>query len=422
MNLKSTIVFFTSVAICFQLSAQCNYINKQYNVSKESNVLFGNDISYDGVATDLFLNIFKPVNDFNTKRPILLLIHGGGFTGGTKEEMDSMCHWYAQRGYVTATMSYRLGFYGPSFLSSPFAFDSAEVIRAAFRGVQDAHGALRFMEGRAAIDSTDVNLAFVGGASAGAITALHLTYADKAWESPPAVDSISNVINSFVNKQRPSMGAITGSLNMNGQSSQVQAVVSFYGALLDTTLVESATDVPMFAYHQTLDPVVGCGYKKGLWNMPLNVGANYPHLFGTCVMEPRFQNLGYTPNHFQDYIYTGNTHGVHDTPLIDGLIAVFLNDRICEVIASDVGESGSDVSFNVYPNPANDFIRIGKSNYAGATKITLTNGYGAIAYTAIVRNLENEFEINIQNLASGIYTLQLLTNGLIQSKKVVIVH
>ncbi|MBL0052807.1 MAG: carboxylesterase family protein [Bacteroidetes bacterium] len=207
MNLKSTIVFFTSVAICFQLSAQCNYINKQYNVSKESNVLFGNDISYDGVATDLFLNIFKPVNDFNTKRPILLLIHGGGFTGGTKEEMDSMCYWYAQRGYVTATMSYRLGFYGPRFLSSPFAFDSAEVIRAAFRGVQDAHGALRFMKGRAAIDSTDVNLAFVGGASAGAITALHLTYADKAWESPPAVDSISNVINSFVNKQRPFYGS-----------------------------------------------------------------------------------------------------------------------------------------------------------------------------------------------------------------------
>ena len=156
--------------------------------------------------------------------------------------------------------------------------------------------------------------------------------------------------------------------------------------------------------------------------MPQTVGATYTHLFGTRVMEPRMQHLRYTANNFQDYIYAGNTHGVHCTPLIDGLIAVFLNDRICEVIASDVGESGSDVSFNVYPNPANDFIRIGKSNYAGATKITLTNGYGAIAYTAIVMNLENGFEINIQNLASGIYTLQLLTNGLIQSRKVVMVH
>src|SRR5205085_8578050 len=42
------------------------------------------------------------------KLPAIVCVHGGGFRAGKRERWDDTCKMLAQRGYVAATVSYRL--------------------------------------------------------------------------------------------------------------------------------------------------------------------------------------------------------------------------------------------------------------------------------------------------------------------------
>lgn len=402
------------------IQAQLNYVAKLYNYVKETGVLYGADVKYDGNNINLYMDIYKPAGDNNPARPILMLIHGGGFVQGTRQEMDQMCIDFAKRGYVTATIDYRLGFYQPSFLPSPFAYDTAEVIRAAARAIQDAHGAMRFLKGRAAQDSSDINLAFVGGASAGSITALHMAYVDKLSEEPPATGSISNVVTNTLNVARPALGSIFGSLNQNGQNSQVQAVVNLFGALLDTMMIESASDVPLFSYHQTGDPVVACDNKKGLWGMPLNIGQNYPYLYGSCSIEPRMLSLGFTSQHYQSIIYNGTTHGVHDAVLLDTSAAIFLAQRILEIQTTSIAENLS-LAATVYPNPANDYVAI-HTNAMNDVTVSIYDALGNLCFENYNGNGSHLFNVNTAAFKSGMYILKIKTANNQLVRKLLIRH
>ncbi|MBK8847331.1 MAG: T9SS type A sorting domain-containing protein [Bacteroidetes bacterium] len=398
---------------------QLNYVDQQYNFVKEASVLYGVDNQYNGANTNLYMDIYKPVGDNNTSRLILMFIHGGGFVQGTRQEMDQMCIDFAKRGYVTATIDYRLGFYQPSFYHHLLL-----TIRQRWcglpRAVQDAHGAMRFLKGRAAQDSSNVNLAFVGGASAGSITAMHMTYVDKLAEEPPAAGSISNVVTNTLNVPRPALGSIFGVLNQNGQNSQVQAVVNIFGALLDTLLIETANDVPLFSYHQTGDPVVACDNKKGLWGMPLGIGQNYPYLYGSCSIEPRMQTLGFTAQHYQSIIYTGNTHGIHDAVLLDTTAAIFLAQRIQEIFSISIPESKQLIA-TVFPNPANNIITI-QTNVLDGVTVSIYDAMGKLCFDDNVTSSEPSFNISTASLNSGLYTLKVTSNKSELVRKVLIIH
>lgn len=62
--------------------------------------------------TDLFMDIYEPIGDTIGKRPLMIWVHPGGFLLGNKEaeDMVALCDSFAKRGYVTASISYRLGF------------------------------------------------------------------------------------------------------------------------------------------------------------------------------------------------------------------------------------------------------------------------------------------------------------------------
>jgi len=69
----------------------------------ELNVRYG---EHDGQA--LYVDVFSPANDTSTTRPALLLVHGGGWVGGDRTQFHPFAHWYAERGYVVFSASYRL--------------------------------------------------------------------------------------------------------------------------------------------------------------------------------------------------------------------------------------------------------------------------------------------------------------------------
>src|SRR4249920_1320381 len=72
------------------------------------NVIFERDIEYanpDG--QHLQLNLARP-KTVSGVMPAVLCIHGGGFRAGTRDGHNGTCLKLAQRGFVAATVTYRL--------------------------------------------------------------------------------------------------------------------------------------------------------------------------------------------------------------------------------------------------------------------------------------------------------------------------
>src|SRR5690554_438307 len=85
-----------------------------------SDIQYGSNLNYDGSQQDLFLDVYQPTGDTDTDRPLIIFIHGGSFVGGSKTGPDvvPLAENFAKKGYVTSSISYRLGmnnvFTGPS--------------------------------------------------------------------------------------------------------------------------------------------------------------------------------------------------------------------------------------------------------------------------------------------------------------------
>lgn len=114
-----------------------DYIS-QFAVEVEENVLYGTAERSDGVTDLLRMNIHRLVTVGD--RPLLIAVHGGAFISGDRSDMDELCDRYAARGYVAASVSYRLGFHPPLGLPTLYAHDEAEVLRASYRAQQDVKG------------------------------------------------------------------------------------------------------------------------------------------------------------------------------------------------------------------------------------------------------------------------------------------
>jgi hypothetical protein len=73
-------------------------------------------------------------------------------------------------------------------------------------------------------------------------------------------------------------------------------------------------------------------------------------------------------------------------------------------------------SFNIYPNPANDFINIGiNDNHNGNFNISIYNSLGIK-----VLETSDESTINIEDLPSGMYFINVTTENLNKTKKIII--
>jgi acetyl esterase/lipase len=72
-------------------------------------VSFQRDVVYGkGGDVDLKLNLARPKNPGSKKLPCVLVIHGGGWMGGDRTNHDDLTWKFAQQGYVSATIGYRL--------------------------------------------------------------------------------------------------------------------------------------------------------------------------------------------------------------------------------------------------------------------------------------------------------------------------
>jgi len=115
----------------------------------------------------LYLNVWTSANSANDKRPVMLWIYGGGFTGGS-----GGLTWYdgenlAAKGPVIVTINYRLGAFG--FLAHPDLAKEAGHTGSGNYGMMDAIAALQWTKRNIAAFGGDPNNVTVAGESAGAI-------------------------------------------------------------------------------------------------------------------------------------------------------------------------------------------------------------------------------------------------------------
>ena len=84
-----------------------------FDVEVEYEVQYGQNINQtilgSEITENLFMNIYKPINDLSD-RPLILFMFGGSYVSGSKESPDivAMCMKYASRGYVAVAIDYRL--------------------------------------------------------------------------------------------------------------------------------------------------------------------------------------------------------------------------------------------------------------------------------------------------------------------------
>ncbi len=257
-------------------------MRKMYvNPTKEALVHFFNRDPVSFALTDLQalrMDIYQPVNDPQQNRPLLLLLHGGAFILGDKatESIQSLAYEFAGRGYVVASVNYRMGFNMAS---------KSSLERAAYRAVQDARAALRFLSANAATYRIDPDWVFLGGSSAGAITALNVAFM-KEDERPE-----SSRRNLF--RAQPDLGGLDESTNSYTGDFTIRAVVNLWGAVNDTNLIDKDEKIPVLSIHGDADKIVPYNHAFPFLDLDTSLTSNIvSKLYGSYPIHRRLSSLG----------------------------------------------------------------------------------------------------------------------------------
>lgn len=219
------------------------YNERVFNTSSiSSGIAYGSSVTQSGNTQTLMLDVYEPDGDDAQMRPLIVLAHGGGFTGGDKEEFEDLADFLAKSGYVVASINYRL----LDVENSP-----ERITQAVLDAVFDMKAAVRFFKADAAGANAyriDPDQVFVGGYSAGAFMGLHYGYLNSEEE-------VTTMGGSALLSHFQSEGGIEGSSGNPGVSSAVKGVINFSGALFLADFVD-AGEPALFSVHGTDDEVV----------------------------------------------------------------------------------------------------------------------------------------------------------------------
>lgn len=181
-----------------------------YDVLSYENLVYASGLAHTESSTEpsavpLKLDVYCPDSN-STNRPVLMFIHGGGFTGGIKHkpEIVEMGKYYASRGWVYISIDYRTteelgdldGMSQQQIVDYYRGIAPQEWVEHALEGGEgekqiqqavamyaaqrDSKAALRWVVANADTYDIDIDEIAVGGASAGAITTIALGITDES--------------------------------------------------------------------------------------------------------------------------------------------------------------------------------------------------------------------------------------------------
>jgi len=389
-------------------------------------VAYGINLNYQAAMDTLRMTIFEvnPVLDNLPKRPLVVLLHGGEFTTGSPADMNGYASQLARRGFVAASVQYRIGWTTNGSVSTCTG-DMASYRYAAYRALQDVHAALRFLVANAQTYGIDTSAVFILGQDAGAMTAYHVGYADQ------------NEADAMFPGAFADLGGIYSATNSIQATYQIKGIFSWCGAVSDTAIFDAQEAIPVLSLH---------GLKDSVYDV---TAANYRHcatytnLFGPKAIHIRLSGQAICSETNYD---ANGEHCLFPTlePVnyVPQKFTCFFKNLLCgncttrEKVSYSISscmdaaplqlqESNISANWSLSPNPAADFVNLtmaaAETGDAEFTLISPTGLTWPLPSLSVQAQSKTSQRIDLpMNLASGMYWLECRWKEQVSRKKILI--
>jgi acetyl esterase/lipase len=232
-----------------------------YNVLVKENIVYAEGLCHDSLNSEnattipLKLDVYIPDNDIEN-RPAFLFIHGGGFSGGSKQQSQiiNWANYYTSRGWVFISIDYRLkrdkGTVPKQWVDYTVNVPKGKGTQflAVYPAIRDAKAALRWLIANADTYNINTNYITVGGSSSGAVTAVTIGISNQE-DYRDEIDTNQDLTLSSTNLE---------------QSYQIRTIVDLWGSKTGLDILEKvfnhqrfdSNDPSLFIAHGTKDPTV----------------------------------------------------------------------------------------------------------------------------------------------------------------------
>lgn len=232
---------------------------------------------------NLFFDLYKPQNDTAKSRPLVIIVHGGAFVSGGRDDQNQPIVAYsdslAARGYVVASIDYRIGLVLKTIRNKMF-LDSSDFKRAVQWGVQDLQAAIQYFKVNAKDYGINPNRIFVVGCSSGAILALQ--------------SIIENT------------------------DAKPDAVISLWGAVMDKVQIKNIS-APVLLVHGTRDEIIP--FKEGRMLNLDSVKEKNSYMPGYGSVADAFNIKFFSPVFYGSFVIDSvlnNRHISHESFFVEG--------------------------------------------------------------------------------------------------------
>lgn len=209
---------------------------------------------------NLELDLYLPFDDMGENRAVIIYVHGGGFSGGSRSEENNVnfCNGLAKLGYVCTSISYRLTRQGKP---EGFSCDCPvpDKLKTFSSAVDDIRDATSFLVQNREQFRIDPNKMILAGSSAGAEAILMTGY------QPPMCYDLPS-----------------GPVSYAG-------LVSMAGAIPDTTILYDESAVPTLFFHGTCDNLVP--YNVAPHHYCKKGDKGYLILYGSYALSQKLREL-----------------------------------------------------------------------------------------------------------------------------------
>ncbi|MBR6943809.1 MAG: alpha/beta hydrolase [Fibrobacter sp.] len=312
--------------------------------------LFANETDIQTV--NLTMDIFTPDDGGAKNRAAVIVAHGGAFIAGAKDDDQksiAYCDSLAARGFVTASIQYRLGVtatgkVSPDFsaypnitLSGDLTVSERDYARAVYRGVQDINAAVRYIRKNADDLGVDPERIYVLGNSAGAIMAIENIYANSETDFPNYVFENENAYD-------------IGGLNQYGEQGvdfHANGAVALWGATHNPKIL-GYNKTPVFLAHGSADDIVlfktGKPVQDANSMIPseyrsmlagVNFTLNAPVLYGSYVIDSALTANNGSKKKPETYFVEGAKHEFYNKDAYTATTQTKVFDFLSNLATSD---------------------------------------------------------------------------------------
>lgn len=454
--LKKLITIIWLILMGFPSIGQCPEITGEElfrvdQIFRLKDLPYGTEVSETRQMLDLYFP--APLQDC-PKAKLIVIIHGGGFEGGNKNQLKGWGYHFARRGFYVALINYRLlmnahqdmaelmlnkflyvgGKQCQKLNDINFRDGVYKIDKAWYFAVQDSRAALSYIQHNLEERGKKLDKIYVIGESAGAISAMGLVWGQQ---------EDFNALNPLLESQ---YGSIDSRVKFRpAEKKNIDAVVSISGGLINAEQFLTKQDsVPMIFFHGGEDPGFAlckdrCFYNERRVNgplrikelvdslqIPLNIEAHFwagegHHLIGEYekiseILSKRFSDKeGPTKIKNSLQLYPPNAL------MFNCAIVAFREDikAINRFVSEDFVNSG----VSLYPNPNDgNFTLVIPGDNSTSVHIEMYDATGKLVLQDDFISRTSEKKISAGHLNAGMYELLIVQNAYKAEKIRLIVH